>query len=120
MKLHRSCLACFCLIATCFCATARAGALTALSEQKDLTPEKLVRSFASFTFELNAELQDAEIFLQRKRGDCDDFANLASRLLTERGYKTKLVSVMMDQQTHVVCYVQEARGFLDFNHRADA
>ena len=27
---------------------------------------------------------------------------------------------MMEQQTHVVCYVKEAHGFLDFNHRSDA
>ena len=27
---------------------------------------------------------------------------------------------MMSKQTHVVCYVKEAGGFLDYNHRADA
>lgn len=119
MKLHRCCLALVCLIATGFCAAAHAGAVSILAGQKDLTPESLIRSFADFTFELNAQPQDAETFLQRKRGDCDDFASLASRLLTERGYKTKLVVVMMAQQTHVVCYVKEAGGFLDFNHRSD-
>ena len=85
----------------------------------NLTPENLIHSFAGFTFELNAQLQDAETFLERKRGDCDDFASLASRLLTARGYQTKLVVVMMEQQTHVICYVKEAHGFLDFNHRSD-
>lgn len=120
MRMIRGCLALGCLIATGFCAMAHAGALSALAGQADLTPEKLIRSFAEFTFELSAQPQDAETFLQRRRGDCDDFAILASRLLTERGYKTKLVAVMMAQETHVVCYVKEARGFLDFNHRADA
>lgn len=94
--------------------------MSALAGQMDLTPENLIRTFARFTFELSAQPQDAETFLQRKRGDCDDFASLASRVLTDRGYKTKLVVVMMEQQTHVVCYVNEAHGFLDFNHRADA
>ena len=107
-------------LATGFGATAHAGALSTLAGQADMTPESLIHSFAGFTFELNAQQQDAETFLQRQRGDCDDFAILASRLLTERGYKTKLIAVMMAQQTHVVCYVQEARGFLDFNHRSDA
>jgi len=120
MKLHRNLLALVCLTAPGFCAGAYAGALDALAGQKDLTPENLIRSFAGFTYELNAEPQDAETFLQRKRGDCDDFANLASRLLTDRGYKTRLVAVMLEHQTHVVCYVEEGRGFLDFNHRADA
>jgi hypothetical protein len=98
---------------------ARGSAVDALAGQTDLTPEKLLRFFSGFSFELSAEPQDSEIFLQRKRGDCDDFASLANRLLTLRGYTTKLVVVMMQQQTHVVCYVKEARGFLDFNHRRD-
>ena len=120
MKLHRSFLALVCLITTVFCTAAHAGAVSTLAGQADLTPENFIRSFAGFTFELNAQPQDAETFLQRKRGDCDDFASLASRLLTDRGYRTKLVVVMMEQQTHVVCYVKEAHGFLDFNHRSDA
>jgi hypothetical protein len=99
---------------------AHADALSELAGQKDLTPEKLIRSFSGFTFELNAQPQAPETFLLRKRGDCDDFATLASRILSERGYQTKLVVVMMHEQTHVVCYVKEAGGFLDFNHRADA
>jgi hypothetical protein len=65
-------------------------------------------------------LQAPETFLQRKCGDCADFANLASLVLTHGGYTTKLVVVMMSKQTHVVCYVKEAGGFLDYNHRSDA
>jgi hypothetical protein len=120
MKLHRKLLALVCLTAPGFWAGAYAGATDAWGGQKDLTPENLIRSFAGFTFELSAEPQDAEAFLQRKRGDCDDFASLASQLLTARGYQTRLVAVMLEHQTHVVCYVEAARGFLDFNHRADA
>lgn len=120
MKWHRNLVALVCLITMGCCGAARAGAVSDLAGQPDLTPENLIRSFAGFTFELSAQPQDAETFLQRKRGDCDDFADLAGRLLAGRGYKTKLVVVMMKQQTHVVCYVKEAHGFLDFNHRADA
>ena len=117
MKLSLTLLAL--VAATGLAVVAQPAGLSALEKQKDLTPEGLIRSFAGFAFELNAQRQDAETFLRRQRGDCDDFASLASQLLTKRGYKTKLVVVMMEQQTHVVCYVQEAHGFLDFNHRAD-
>jgi hypothetical protein len=120
MKCRRCLLVLVCLAAAGFCAAARAGGVSALAGQKDLTPENFIRAFAGFGFELSAQPQDAETFLRRKRGDCDDFASLASRLLADRGYKTKLVVVMMEKQTHVVCYVKEARGFLDFNHRGDA
>lgn len=108
------------LVAAGFGVEARADAVSALARQVDLTPERLIRAFAGFTFELSEPTQDAEVFLQRKRGDCDDFAILASRLLSERGYTTKLVTVMMERQTHVVCYVEEAQGYLDFNHRTNA
>jgi transglutaminase superfamily protein len=109
----------FCLAIVGAAATAGAGNLNDLFDQKDLTPEALARVIADFSFELDPQLQEPETFLQRKRGDCADFANLASLVLTHRGYTTKLVVVMMSKQTHVVCYVKEAGGFLDFNHRAD-
>ena len=80
----------------------------------------LARHFADFRFELSDQVQLPDAFLHRKSGDCADFANLASQVLTQRGYTTKLVVVMMAKQTHVVCYVKESGGFLDYNHRADA
>jgi hypothetical protein len=109
---------CFALV--CAVATAGAAGLNDLLNQKDLTPEGLAHGFADFAFELAPEVQEPEAFLQRKRGDCADYSNLASTVLTRHGYTTKLVVVMMSKQTHVVCYVKEAGGFLDYNHRADA
>jgi hypothetical protein len=109
-----------CLSLICAAATAGAGQLNDLLDQKDLTPEGLARVMSDFSFELAPQLQEPGTFLQRKRGDCADFANLASTVLTHHGYTTKLVVVMMYKQTHVVCYVKEAGGFLDYNHRADA
>jgi hypothetical protein len=99
--------------------TSRANEWDTFRHQSNLTPEKLLHYFATFDFELGTRVQSPETFLERRRGDCDDFATLASTVLTERGYSTKLIAIMMDGQTHVVCYVKEARGFLDFNHRAD-
>ena len=101
-------------------ATVGAASLNDLLNQKDLTPEGLARGFADFAFELRPQVQGPDVFLQRKRGDCADYSNLASTVLTHHGYTTKLVVVMMSKQTHVVCYVKEAGGFLDYNHRADA
>lgn len=116
----------FCLWVVCFGFVLAAlpgrvwgGEWAKLKARQDLTPESLLHSFANFSFELGDRVQEPETFLERKRGDCDDFARLAADLLAQRGYKTKLVTVMMQAQTHVVCYVQEAHGFLDFNHRAD-
>jgi hypothetical protein len=99
---------------------ASANLVDELKTQKDLTPDSFIRHFADFTYELGDQVQEPESFLERKRGDCDDFAKLASDVLTQRGYKTKVVVVMMEKETHVVCYVAEAHGFLDFNFRAAA
>ncbi|HEY3852995.1 MAG TPA: transglutaminase domain-containing protein [Verrucomicrobiae bacterium] len=104
------------LMAHCAIATT----LSNLLNQKDLTPTALAQVIANFSFELAPQVQEPDTFLQRKRGDCADFANLASIVLTNHGYNAKLVVVMMSQQTHVVCYIKEAGGFLDYNHRADA
>jgi hypothetical protein len=116
----RACSWAICFSLVCAAATAYAGGLNDLLNQKDLTPEGLARGFADFAFELRPQVQEPETFLQRKRGDCADYSKLASTVLTHHGYATKLVVVMMAKQTHVVCYVKEAGGFLDYNHRADA
>jgi len=99
--------------------TAGAARVDDLMNQKDLTPESLARVFADFSFELAPKVQEPDAFLERKRGDCADFSSLTSTILAQHGYTTKLVVVMMGRQTHVVCYVKEAGGFLDYNHRAD-
>jgi len=117
----RLCCWAICFSLLCAAESARAaGGLNDLLNQKDLTPEGLARVFANFVFELRPQLQEPETFLQRKSGDCADYSNLASTVLSHHGYTTKMVVVMMATQTHVVCYVKEAGGFLDYNHRGDA
>ena len=103
----------------CVSLSTRAGTLDELLGRKDLTPADVARHVADFSFELAPQVQAPETFLQRRKGDCADFANLASIVLNKHGYTTKLVVVMMTRQTHVVCYVKEAGGFLDYNHRKD-
>ena len=104
---------------SCVVGTARAGGLNDLLNQKDLTPESLARGFADFTFELaSPDAGAGGVFtaqMRRLRGLSPIWRPPSWH---RRGYTTKLVVVMMSTQTHVVCYVKEAGGFLDYNHRA--
>jgi len=82
------------------------------------TPEHFAHRFANFKFEFHAEVQDPLVFLKTKKGDCDDFATLADDALTREGYTTHLIAIRMPGETHVVLYVDEAHGYLDYNYRS--
>jgi hypothetical protein len=44
------------------------------------------------------------VFLRKKKGDCDDYAHLAARLLERMGYETYLITVFADvKRGHAVC-----------------
>lgn len=90
-----------------------------LRQEPNLTPERLIGYFRDFKFQLGEKVQAPEIFLAAQSGDCDDFASLVAEILRERKYTTRLIAVFMDGQTHVICYVEEIKGYLDFNHRQD-
>ena len=81
------------------------------------TPEHFAHRFANFKFEYHAEVQDPDVFLKTKKGDCDDFATLADDVLTREGYTTHLITIRMPGETHVVLYVEEVHGYLDYNFR---
>jgi hypothetical protein len=93
--------------------------LEELKADTHLTPERLIRSFADFKFEPGRTVREPDVFLQRRCGDCDDFATLAADLLRRRGYTTRLVAVFMPKEVHVVCYVAEIKGYLDYNRRQE-
>jgi hypothetical protein len=82
------------------------------------TPEHFAHRFANFKFEFHAEVQDPKVFLKTKKGDCDDFATFADDVLTREGYTTHLIAIRMPGETHVVLYIDEAHGYLDYNFRA--
>lgn len=82
------------------------------------TPEHFAHRFADFKFEFHAKVQDPDVFLKTQKGDCDDFATLADDVLTREGYTTHLIAVRMPGETHVVLYVDEAHGYLDYNFRS--
>jgi hypothetical protein len=96
---------------------AQALDITEIRKAEKLTPQRFARFFANFTYQFHDEVQDPEVFLSSESGDCDDFAILAAQLLAEKGYHTRLVAVRMPGNVHVVCYVTEIKGYLDFNNR---
>ena len=106
-----------------FASTAKAATPLTLEQLKrdpNLTPNRLMSYFRDFEFKLNDKRQAPEKFLASRSGDCDDFAALAAEVLREKKYTTRLIAVFMKDQTHVVCYVEEVHGYLDFNRRAEA
>jgi hypothetical protein len=94
--------------------------LDELERDTHLTPERFIRTFADFRFESARTVREPQVFLQRRCGDCDDFATLAADLLGKKGYTTRLVAVYMPKEVHVVCYVAEINGYLDYNRRQEA
>ena len=99
--------------------TCRGVTFEELRREPNLTPERLLGYFRDFKFQLADKVQPPEIFLAARAGDCDDFASLAADILRERKYTTRLIAVFMDGQTHVICYVDEIKGYLDYNRRQE-
>ena len=85
----------------------------------NLTPERFAQCFADFEFKFHEEVQDHNVFLKTKSGDCDDFATVAAEILARRGYTPRMIAVRMKGETHVVCYIQETKSYLDYNCRKD-
>lgn len=84
-----------------------------------LNPSDFGRLFARFRYEFGAEVRPAEIFLRTGAGDCDDFAVLAAGVFREQGARAVLYSIRLPGETHVICHLPDAGGYLDFNRRAD-
>ena len=53
---------------------ASALTLQELLAEKELTPKKFASRFADFEYEFAADVLPADVFLQRRKGDCDDYA----------------------------------------------
>ena len=85
--------------------------------RQDLTPTQFASYFRDFQFNFRKEIQPPAVFLARKSGDCDDYSTLAAAVLREKGYTPRLISVRMQGVTHVVCYIEETRSYLDYNFR---
>lgn len=97
----------------------RALSMNELRQMKDLTPEKFERLFSTFAYKFHPEVQPHDVFLATQSGDCDDFATVAAEILGDHGYTPRMIAIRMHGETHVVCYINEVRGYLDYNTRKD-
>lgn len=107
----------FCLA---FSTPSQALSMKELRQMPNLTPVTFAKCFADFEFKFHAEVQNHDVFLKSKSGDCDDYATVAAEILAERGYTPRLIAIRMKGETHVVCYIQETGSYLDYNTRKEA
>ncbi len=97
----------------------RAATLNELLAAPSMTPQHFANYFEDFEFVLFEQVQDPEVFLDTRRGNCQDFAILGDYVLGRHGYETHLVHVrMVGQIAHDVCYVTQSDAFLDYNLRS--
>ncbi|MBM3824695.1 MAG: hypothetical protein FJ404_17730 [Verrucomicrobia bacterium] len=108
-----------CLAAGLICSTlgARPVTLDDLRREPKLTPQRFASYFSEFRYQFFEEVQLPEMFLATELGDCDDYATLAAEILSQRGFRPHLIAVRMPGLVHVVCYVDEIGGYLDYNSR---
>ncbi len=97
----------------------RALTVSDLQKVPSLTPAKFANYFADFEFKFHDEVQSYDAFLSSKSGDCDDYATVAAEVLKPRGFTPRLIAVRMKGETHVICYINEVKGYLDYNCRKD-
>ena len=89
-----------------------------LIDEKGLTPKRFASHFADFEYEFGADVLQADVFLARRKGDCDDYAVLAGHVLRHHGQNPRLIHVrMVGRVAHAVCYVTESKAYLDYNNR---
>ncbi|MGV3774242.1 MAG: transglutaminase domain-containing protein [Verrucomicrobiales bacterium] len=99
---------------------ARAITLEELHGDAKMNPKRFAKHFGHFKYLYNSAVQPPEQFLYTETGDCDDYATLADAVLREKGFTTRLIHVQMPGiVSHVVCYVEEQKGYLDYNNRAN-
>ena len=100
------------------CGRLDAVTLVELLQEERLTPKRFAGHFEKFAYEFHAEVQPPDVFLDTRRGDCDDYAILADYVLKRRSYGTRLVRVsLVGRIAHDVCYVIQSKAYLDYNNR---
>jgi hypothetical protein len=96
-----------------------AATLAEMLQDPEMNPKRFASHFEDFAYQYHREIQPPEVFLTYKRGDCDDYAVLADRVLKPKGFGTRLIQVKLAGQIdHAVCYINESRAYLDYNNRA--
>jgi Transglutaminase-like domain len=90
-----------------------------LSDSK-MNPKRFAGYFEDFDFDLHPfDVQDPEIFLETRKGDCIDYAVMADHVLRKDGFGTRLIRVEMigKNMGHAICFVKEDSAYLDYNNR---
>ncbi len=106
------------LVAIMLMGSLQALTLNELLSDPKLTPKKFADQFEEFTYEFIGYVQDPEVFLRTKNGDCDDYAILAAHVLAKKELTPRLIHVrMVGRVAHAVCYIVEDRAYLDYNNR---
>jgi len=120
--IHRSRSRKRCLIVIAYALTLlQLNALTMeelLSDPK-ITPKRFADKFANFAYQYYVDVQSPEVFLRNESGDCADYAILSDYVLKRKNYETRLIRVVLvgTLLAHDVCYVVQAKGYLDYNNR---
>lgn len=92
--------------------------LSELMLDSAMTPKRFAAHFEAFEYEYHPEVQWPDVFLAARRGDCDDYAILAGHVLRPKGYDTRVIHIrLVGRVAHAVCYVVEAKAYLDYNNR---
>ncbi len=90
-----------------------------LEAEPGLTPKQFAGLFENFAYDYSPLVLPPDEFLRDRSGDCDDYAILADHVLRRKGFKTRLVRVVLVGTNigHSVCYVTENKAYLDYNNR---
>jgi hypothetical protein len=99
---------------------ARAVTMADLLSDSKMNPKRFAVYFEDFDFDLHPfDVQDPEVFLETRRGDCIDYAVMADHVLKRDGYGTRLIRVEMvgKNMGHAICFVKEDSAYLDYNNR---
>jgi len=98
----------------------QAFTLSDLLSDPKMSPTRFAGYFEDFEYDLHPfDVQDPDVFLETRRGDCIDYAVMADYVLKQDGYSTRLIRVEMvgKNMGHAVCYVSQSTAYLDYNNR---
>jgi len=100
--------------------SARCVTMADLLSDSQMNPKRFATYFEDFDFDLHPfDVQDPEIFLETRKGDCIDYAVMADHVLRRDGYGTRLIRVEMigKNMGHAICFVNQNSAYLDYNNR---
>jgi hypothetical protein len=110
----------FVALAVLASASIHAFTLSDLLSDAKMTPARFAGYFEDFEYEVHPfDVQDPDVFLATRRGDCIDYTVMAHYVLKQDNYSTRMIRVEMvgKNMGHAVCYVNESKAYLDYNNR---